>query len=257
MSSGSLTQYPVRKERSLRTIRNIMRDGRMLSLPDSGASTLNWTLQYVGLSFADAAAVKALFDACSGPLQPFTFLDPTENLLAWSSDLTNSRWERPAEINIQANAADPAGGLGAFIVTNNGQSSERFFQSMEIPAGYRYCFSLYVKCLGVSTLTFSHGATSGKQVTTMPVGASWARLTDNFQLNDGAATFKTGISLTPGQSIIVYGPQLEAQFAASSYRPTKGNRGIYPECFWVSEELTITADGPNSYSALLSLETRI
>ena len=95
LSSGALAQYPIRKVNTVRTVKNILADGTMLVAADPGGGHLLWTLSYVDLSLDDMQALEAHFNACAGSLRAFTFVDPTDNLLRYSADLTGSAWTVP------------------------------------------------------------------------------------------------------------------------------------------------------------------
>ncbi len=257
LSTGALAQYPISKKRQVRTIRNVMRDGSVVSLPDSGASTLSWTLEYTGLSQADVSALKALFDACAGPYQPFTFLDPTGNALIWSSDLTNSAWQKSPQIAVVGNVMDPNGGVDAFDLTNNGQGFSDFAQAIAIPSNYQYCFSLWVLTQQNASLTLLRRGLDAENQTVVDVDAGWTKVWSSGRLEDGGNLMTVGLRLAPGQSVSVFGPQLEPQTQSSPYRPTANLSAVLPQCFWAADELVIRADAPGSYSTLINLETAV
>ena len=257
LNTGSITQYPLRKRRQVRTIRNLMQDGSLVSLPDPNASLFTWELRYNGISQAEASMLKAFFDACSGPLAPFTFQDPTGNLLSWSSDLTNGVWQRSSQIAITADVMDPNGASGAFNLINDGQAFEDIVQTVAVPSNYRYCLSVYVLSQQSATLMLLREGTTEKEETAVNVNTGWTRICSSGRLNDGGTVLTVGFRLAPGQSVCVYGPQLEPQSDSSPYQSTANVSAIFPNCFWLSEEIAITADAPNSYATSVSLETAV
>lgn len=257
LSSGALVQYPLSKKREVRNIRNVMRDGSQIVLPDSGASTLSWTLEYAGLSQADVSALKASFDACAGPYRPFTFLDPTGNALAWSSNLTNSSWQKSFQVAVSGNTTDPNGGKEAFSLVNNGQAIGDFVQTIAVPSSYQYCFSLYVLSPQKASLVLLRRGSDAEDQMSVYVNAGWTRVRSSGRLNDGGSVLTVGLRLAPGQSISIYGLQLEPQTQCSLYRPTANLSAIIPNCFWTTEELVIRADAPDSYSTVVDLEAAI
>ncbi len=257
LTSGALAQYPIRKIRQARTIKNVLADGSMILFPDPDGARAAWQLSYRDLSANDAEALQAHFNACGGPFHAFTFIDPTENMLAASSDLTAAVWQASSLIRADAGSEDPRGGVGGFSVTNTGQSAEQMGQSFDIPAWYQYCFSLYATSAEPSTLTLIRTGSSAAQSDSYAIGPSWTRIVSSGVLNDMGTSFSVAIRIAAGQQVELYGPQLEAQIAPSRYRPTGQAGGVYSSAHWAIDELTITAEAPNLFATSLSIETAI
>lgn len=257
LSSGALAQYPIKKTRLFRTVKNVLPDGSLVLIPDPGYSHLLWALAYSGLSGSDTQALQAHFTACNGPFHGFTFIDPTDNMLLWSSDLTNSAWQSSALVKVQANIADPFGGSSAFAVTNNGEATQEFTQTISVPAGYQYCFSVYLASSQGSGATLLRRGSSGTQFMNASVSQTWQRAVSTGQLSDSGTAFTVGLSLLPGQELQVYGPQLEAQLSPSPYRPTTQISGVYPDAHWSVEQLAIAATAPDLFSTAFTIETAV
>src|SRR5664279_6021333 len=94
LGSGALTQFPVQKNRRVRTVVNRAADGRTIKLADPAAEQTEWLLTYTELSDEEAAALRAFFVTAEGALNGFTFLDPAGNLLASSEQLDNAAWQK-------------------------------------------------------------------------------------------------------------------------------------------------------------------
>jgi hypothetical protein len=257
LASGAVAQYPIRKLRLGRTIKNVLPDGSMILYSDPGAGRLMWELSYTGLSTADAEAIQAHFNACLGPFHAFTFIDPTENMLLSSSDLRAAAWQNSSLIEVTPGAGGPDGGFAAFIATNTSQGNQEIRQSLPLPGSYQYCFSLYARSAQKSTITLIRRASSTEQSTTLAVGPGWSRVVSSGRLNDPEANFTVAISLAAGQQLQLYGVQLEAQLAPSRYRPTTQAGGLFPNAHWAVDQLTMIADAPNLFSTSFSIETAI
>jgi hypothetical protein len=257
LASGALAQYPIRKTKTLRTVKNILADGSMLVAEDPGAGQLVWNLSYVDLSTVDMNALQAHFEACAGPLRAFTFLDPTDNLLANSSDFTASAWTVPAGVTIQSGLADPLGGAAAFTIVNGASATQEITQAVPVPVGFQYCFSLYASAANASTCALICQSTNAQQTQTFSISPGWQRLSLSAQLNDAGIGLSLGISLAAGQSISLFGPQLEPQFAPSRFRPTYSTSGVYPNAHWAVQELVITPDAPNLFSTSFVIESSV
>jgi hypothetical protein len=254
LTSGAYAQYPLEKTRAARTIKNLLADGSMIVFADPGSSRLYWQLAFAELSWVEANALQAHFEACAGPVRAFTFIDPTGNMLAWSSDLNAAAWSKPDLVGCVGGAADPVGTSSAFIVTNNATVSEDISQTLVVPANYHYCFSLYVRSAVPSSITLVRRGVSAEAATVYDIGPDWTRLVSAGELGDAATEFTVAVRLAAGQQVTLYAPQLEPQLAPSRYRATSANGGVYPKSHWAVDNLVITATAPNLFATAFSIE---
>ena len=254
LTTGAYAQYPLEKTRAARTIKNLLADGSMIVYPDPGSSRLYWQLAFAELSGVEANALEAHFEACAGPVRAFTFIDPTGNMLVWSSDLNAAVWSKSGLVACVGGAADPAGTSSAFTVTNNATVSQDITQTLAVPANYHYCFSLYVKSAAPSSITLVRRGGPTEAATIYDIGPGWTRLVSAGELGDAATTFRVAVRLSAGQPVTLYAPQLEPQLAPSRYRATSANGGVYPKSHWAVDNLIITATAPNLFSAAFSIE---
>jgi hypothetical protein len=255
--SGVVAQYPISRTRAVRTLKNVLADGGLVLYQDAGAGKLVWNLEYTELSDVDLALLQAHFAACMGPYHAFTFLDPTGNLLAWSSDLTQPLWGAPASLAIAAGIADPDGGMAAFSFTNNGQVPQGIEQNLPIPAAYQYVFSVYAESPVGAAVTLSRTGQSGSSSKTFTVGANWQRISINGTLEDSANTFSVGLSVNPGQQLNVYAPQLEPQIASSRPRLTAQQGGVYANAHWGVNSIPVIATAPGLFATSFTIEAAV
>ncbi len=257
LMSGALAQFPIIKTRLARTIKNILPDGSMILSSDPSGEHLVWELAYTALSTDDTRALQALFGACAGPFHAFTFIDPTDNMLAFSSNLGTAPWQTSSAIQLSPGLLDPDGGTAGVTATNTGQAQQEISQSLAVPANYQYCFSLYAVSAQPGELVLIRRGTTTEESTTFAIGPSWNRIVASGQLNDPGTTFAVAISLSPGQQVGLYGIQLEAQAAPSRYRATTHNGGVYANAHWAIDQFTIVAEAPNLFSTSISIESAI
>ena len=82
-------------------------------------------------------------------------------------------------IAISPNVADPMGGVAAFSITNTSQTAQSITQTLNVPAGYQYCLSLYAKCATPTTLKLSRQGPTLSHTDIVSVGTnlepSWYR----------------------------------------------------------------------------------
>src|ERR1700693_856221 len=145
LTTEAYSQFPLRKQRRTRTVKNMAAEGSSIKLADPNGAITEWQLRYDGLSDAELSNLQQFFAAAEGSLNGFTFLDPAGNLLAWSEDLTNAVWEPGPLLASGGSVADPLGGSRAFHLTNSGEGAQSMTQTLNVPAGYIYSLSVYVQ----------------------------------------------------------------------------------------------------------------
>jgi hypothetical protein len=248
LATGALSQFPVQKRRSLRTVVNTSLDGRAIKLADPGAETTEWQLAYAGLTDAEVAALQQFFTASEGTLNSFTFLDPTGNLFAWSDQLSNAAWTAGPFLAVAGGIADPAGGTNAWHLTNSGAGAQNISQTLSAPAGYSYCFSVFARSLESTAVTLLHGTNRVNQ----NLGTDWSRIIVAATGDASAASIAFGVEVPAGESADVFGMQVEPQGGASLYKATTIG-GVYENARFHDDVLSITTTGVNCNSATVNI----
>lgn len=255
LSSGAMVQYPLRKRRMIQSAVNTFADGSMITSNINANTQRVWELSYTDLTNVDRAALQNLFVNCQGPLMPFVFIDPTENMLGNSSDLTSGAWMAAPLLSVTGGAPDPLGGNTAFTLVNDSQVDQQVSQTMTAPANFRYCFSLYAMA-AVST-PFRLGLNTGasQQSETFTATGNWLRVAAPLQLTDSETTFTASIIVPAAQTVVTWGPQLEPQLSPSRYRATASAGGVYQNAHFLGNSLTFESDAPGLFSTVISIET--
>jgi hypothetical protein len=256
LSTAATAQYPAVKQRRRRTIVNQGGDGRKWKLADPAASVVEWELWFEGLTDAEWAAIAALFETVRGRAGEFTFLDPTDNLLVWSEDLSAAAWTKDPMIQVTGGVTDPTGGAAASRVVNPGQAPLRIKQTIAAPAGLIYCLSARVRDPGGSTVTLFQNADGAEQTTLFRATGQWTPVASSGALASIGETMTFGFELAPGGAIELYGIQAEAQVNSSPYKRTLSRGGIYPQARFSDDALSVTASGPKQHSVTIRIESR-
>jgi len=246
LSTGANAQYPLVRVDANRTVINTLQDGTTVKFEDVSASRARWELRLDSLDEAERQAVEQLFLATEGELTAFTLLDPVTNLLLWSEDFTKSVWIFDPLIDATPGAADPFGGTAGWQITNAGGASQKVAQIIAGPAGFEYCFSVYVRGTGSVKLMRS------TDTTTFALTSMWQRIFTAGSVSTTGDTFQVAIALDAGGQAEVFGPQLEAQPAAGPYRRSRGDGGVVKVRF-ESDRLSSTAVGLDRHSSVIRL----
>ncbi len=253
LSTFASVQYPIQKQRSERTIVNLSEDGRLITLADTFASEVRWTLKFNGLTDQEALNLTSFFDLCEGSLQPFLFLDPTENLLSYSEDLTQPSWQLSSLLTLTHQIDDPFGTDRATRVLNNSLAALTITQTVAIPGSIYCAFSVYLRSQYAG---FQLIRDDGSNSVPLPVSPtpSWQR----FSLNTAyASSISTScdfsISIPPGVSLDVFGLQLDAQPFPGTYVTSLQENGVYPGARFDTNQLTVVGTGPGQSNLQMSI----
>lgn len=249
LSSGATGQFPLSRQRTTRTVVNQSVQNYQFKLVDSAAAITEWHLSFEEMSDQELAALESLFQAVEGRLTPFTFLDPVDNLLAWSEQQNQAVWQADPLLTLTNGFPDPMGGSAAFQIGNPTAATLVLKQSINAPASLDYCLSLYAR----SDQSTQVWLVRGSATQALGISPQWIRLSSAGQLQDTAESISFGIALNPGTAVDVFGIQAEAQTTASLYKQTAETGGVYPNARFQSDALTITTVGPSRHSCELDI----
>lgn len=249
LTIGSLAQYPVTRHWSKVVTTNILPDGSIVVRTGTAPARVSWELRYTGLSSVEWNALEALFSASQGRFGAFTFLDPTDNLLAWTEDFTATVWATDPLLQVSEGAPDPFGGAAAATLSNTGQGPQRLMQSLSGPSWFQYCFSVYVRAVATpSAISLVRSSASGEAKQSISAAATWTRVAASGVEANRDDGIRFGLELPAGSSVIVFGPQVEAQPCAGMYKSKSDRSGVYTSSRFDQDELVQTTD-VSGYSA--------
>lgn len=252
IGAGSMAQLPVTRSRRWRAIANLLENGEQVMLPDTPAGQIEWKLSYQDLNAAEAQSLSAFFTASQGGFAPFTFIDPLANLLGWSEVLAQSSWQAGL-LQINPCAGDPLGTQRASTVSNPNPASQALQQTVAISGNYVACFSAYLWSSMAATVILQRDATQA----TVKVGPAWTRGCVSGPGAEGATQSTFSVVLSEGQTIRIWGLQVDAQPCPSRYKQTGAAIGIYEETYFAGDELTMSSTAPGLSSCEITLLSRV
>jgi len=238
MTYPQLTQYPVVKRRSLRTVVNRMQDGRAVRLADPAGGAIEWELRYTGLTDAERATLEDFFAQAEGTLTGFTFLDPAANLLASSGALDHAVWVKGPAL-----ALTPL--HPGWHVVNSGAGSQSIVQTLgAAPTGWLYCVSAQVRGTAGSCVTMIAGSRQEERT----LSGAWQQIALANEVD--VAAF--GLEIPAGGTVDVLGLQVEAQGAPSVYRDSVSS-GVYEGARFADDALDIVTTDVNRHSCTVHI----
>ena len=256
LESGAGGQFPIKRRAVRRTVVNACLDGRTVKLADPDAARVEWELGLTGLTSAEWGAIKSLFEATEGRLGSFLFLDPTDNLLKWSEDLSQAVWVKDAGLGLTAELADPLGTSRATRISNSGGSALSVQQTLEAPGWYQYCFSVWARSNEPGEVWLLRSSGQGPVKKQFKTWGAWSRLVYSSKIEDTSETVSFGLELGAGQMVEVFGFQVDGQRGASKYRKTASRGGVYQEAFFQDDVLGLTSEGPGEHSGVVRIRAR-
>jgi hypothetical protein len=232
-----LTQLPLVKRLRRRTVVNRTADDRAVKLRDPAGEITEWELRYQELSDTEATTLRAFFENTEGTLLPFTFVDPTANLLTASAALDGAAWTRDPMLHL-------SGGPLEWRIENTGAGPQAIWQEIGGPAGFVYCFSLYARADTTTVLRVTAGEVSLERT----ISADWQRI----RLSGLLQTTRFGIELRAGAAIEAREFQVETQAGASrARRGIKG--GVFAGAHFAHDSLEVVTTSLNRHSCTVNI----
>ncbi|MBM3745341.1 MAG: hypothetical protein FJW34_06050 [Acidobacteria bacterium] len=257
LANGAGGQFPIKRRAVRRTLVNTCVDGTTVKLADAGASSVEWELGLTGLTVEEWGRLAALLAAVEGRRAGFTFLDPTDNLLVWSEDLSQAAWVKEAGVELTPGMADPLGTARATRIANTGGTTLTLQQTLAAPGGYQYCFSLWARSAAAGDLWLFRSSGAGTVRKEFRTLRAWSRLVHSSKIQDASETVSFGLEVNAGQTAEVFGLQVEAQPGASMYKKTASRGGVYAEAFFQDDVLTLTSEGAGENSGIVRVRARV
>lgn len=255
LSTGALAQYPIQKERIERSIINVSEDGNVTALYDQYACQIRWALSYEDLSDSESTSLTLFFQQCEGRLQSFLFLDPTENLFAYSEDLSESCWVYNSLLTVTPGIVDPFGTTRASRLTNTSQGTLTLIQTVPLPGTVWCAFSVYMQAVtpGV-TIQLTRTDRSTVDAASYQPEATWVRFSlGNFFASSISTSCDFSITIPSGASVNIFGFQLDAQPSPATYVLSTNETGVYPNCRFDIDALGVSATAPGRSSVQMSI----
>jgi hypothetical protein len=257
LATGAAGQYPLLKRRETRVVVNRTTGGWNVKSVDSGAVKVEWNLNLTGLTDSEWGAIETLFRDVEGRLRPFTFLDPTDNLLARSEDLTAAIWTKDPLLILTAGLADPFGGTGATRIVNAGQTAQRIVQTVGAAGWFQYCVSVYARSTQATEIKPIRSTASSGELVIVNVTPEWQRVWSTGKLTNTDETIGFGLEIPAGGDIVVFGFQAEAQLAPTDYRRTLAGGGVYPNSRFKADGLVVTTQGVDQNTSVVRVESQV
>ena len=250
LKHGLGTQFPIRRSTKYRTVVNAGDLATNLRASDPGAKRIAWWLRYRGLDDDEVGSLQNLFRAVRGPLRPFVFLDPEDNLIAESEDLSKAVWQKSPGLTMGTAGSTPAETQLAYQLSASGGPAE-IAQTVAAPASYRWLLSVFARSGSGSAVTLFVRSSSGEESSTMALTSQWKRYSFGGQFWTSGEGIDVGLRLGSGSTAEVAGFQLESQIAPSRYKASGAHNGVYNDARFSQDSIRVTTVAPNCHQVNL------
>lgn len=257
LSSGSVVQYPLQAQRRVRTVVARSVDGHRTTFPDPLLQESSWQVHLNALSDSEWETLETLFAVSEGRLGGFLFVDPTDNMLLQSENFSSSVWSKAPGIVIGPAVTGPTGASNATQVSNSSMSLQRISQTLVAPGTYRYTFSVWVRSFAENHLRLIVQSGSSYAERLFAPGVDWSRLVLQAAISSPENTVDVILELASSSSFGIFGAQLEAQPAPSSYKKTTTNAGVYQDAHFAEDTLTQLTTEPGQHRSAIRIVTRV
>ena len=155
------------------------------------------------------------------------FEPQSTNLITQSELFSDSSWSTygvETSVTFDASQANPSGSNGSYIIEGLG-GLRRFGTIVPVTPNTDYMISFYVKNINATFLKLLMTNGTGSVVYTSQVNSTdWSRVEIDFTSGAGtSATIQFLRDLPIGESVYIWGVQVEEQSYATSYIPTSGS----------------------------------
>jgi hypothetical protein len=257
LTTGSVSQFPVTRGATLRSVANQLASGSTIRMSDPGSQRVQWRLRYASLTDGERTSIESIFQTAEGQLNTFTFLDPTDNLLMWSEDWTRTAWTADSLLEVVGGVSDPLGGSAAMQLTNTALTTQQIKQNTGGSSSLLYCFSVYLRSAAPTTIQLVVETTGQTVLQPVATNSSWLRATTAGRLSVQQDGITFGLQLPAGVQVDAFGAQVEAQPAAGLYKKTIDRGGVYSKTRFSTDLLTFTANAPDQHACQIDLISRL
>jgi hypothetical protein len=256
LSTGAIAQLPYGRKRLRRTIMSEKRGWAQVKMADPQAAFVEWNLPFVHLNEEETTTLLRLHGSSEGCLKSFVFLDPAANLLKWSEDFARLEWTKDPLLQLTGGIPDPYGRPRATLVTNTAVVPQWLEQTIEAPANYTFCFSMYLRAAQAGTARLRRRSAGEEQFTTVPVNPEWRRVSCLGNLTAAQPPVRFGLEVPPAAAIEIFGAQVDAQLEPAAYRRTAAQSGVYTEARFGDGGFVFTMEGPGRWGLELRVVAR-
>jgi hypothetical protein len=256
LSTGTVALYPLQRRRLRRTVTNQLAGGQAVRYSDPDFSTSSWELEITGANLTEWTAIEQLFMSTAGRAKTFTFLEPAGNLLLQSEALAAPEWNPSALISLMDGIEDPFGGISAARVLNAAPTSGDLSQPIAVPGNFQYAFSVWARAGSTSSVGLFASTDGGEVERSFTLTSEWKRVVLPVTLGLATESVTFGARLVAGDSVELFGMQVDAQPGPGGYQKTDAKGGVHSNARFDDDVLKVSAQGPDVFDAVIRVVSK-
>ena len=255
LQTGATVQHPLLASSFARTVENELPGGRRRQWSDEPERWSRWVCAYQDLLPAEWNALRQLFDDCEGRLGEFVFPDPLGNLLVWSQEFSRPGWVATG-LSFQGSVPGPMQGSNGTRLAASGAGAGELLQTVFLPGWYVTTLSLWVRSSSGGAVELVRRSGSVTQSVFVRGNGNWTRVSLSGATSGGPEPNQFGVAVPAGGTVEIFGAQLEAQPAPSSYKPTSATGGLFLAARFDTDELQPTMTATNKIKVAVPIVAR-
>ena len=268
-SNALITQLPYSSGQAYETIVQDVETGMCWSYARRGGTQPTgystsplgkFALNFLCITDAEVATLRAFFQDRCGRLKAFRLLDPGGNLLQYSEDFSQAAWDKSSGVSILGATTDP---FGKSLATRlQATTSNAMLLATVGPVdggldGFVVCVSAWLKAESAGQSAFLGFVDSGfaqLRGVTVPVSVGvWKRysFTATFWDSNYFRVILGGYGTWDATVIDAYGFQCVPMKGAGAYVQSPSAYSYHPNCRFDTDTFECRALGPNQNSLVL------
>lgn len=229
-----------------------MADGSTIKSVDDNFDEIRWELIYDGLTDQERVEFESFFEQVEGSLKTFTYVDPGDNMLLWSEDLTRPSWSKDPLLSTESIVDNPSS-QSSTLCTNSAQIPQSFHQIIKTAPWQTHCFSCLVSGPASSEIKLILSSEDGELTSEARLKGAWQRISCSGSITGTGSELKCCVQIEAGGRASVRELNVCAQKSPGEYRSTTSRAAVYAKTRFATDHLAFDTAGPESHSLKVTL----
>jgi hypothetical protein len=254
LSSSSAVQFQMRRSTTAYGASNQLASGSLILGENTRPLRRMWELSYGGLTNEELAELAEFCNSLDATVDGFVFLDPFNNMLNWSENLTTSSWVADPTLTVVEGAQSNFGEGRVHVLESTGSSEQSIRQEIELTGSGRFCASCLVRSDTPGIVGLRLNSATESSFAEFQSSSEWNQVYLSAAVSVAVPPLAFCVDIAPGSALQVKGLQLEYQPFPSRYKPTRGKGGVYANARVLYQSYQVVQHGPEWFDCSFQIE---